>query len=52
MLSESDILVLIPAFNEEASAREAARGVHSHLSAARILVVDDGSSDGTCSVAQ
>jgi glycosyltransferase involved in cell wall biosynthesis len=52
MLSETDILILIPAFNEQLSIGEVVKGVRSYLERARILVVDDGSSDRTSTVAQ
>jgi glycosyltransferase involved in cell wall biosynthesis len=47
MISQKDILILIPAFNEEARVGDVVRGVHQHLPGARILVVNDGSGDGT-----
>jgi glycosyltransferase involved in cell wall biosynthesis len=49
---DSDVLVILPAYNE----REALPGVLADLRAAhpdaRVLVVDDGSADGTASVAR
>ena len=47
MISEKDILVVIPAFNEEHRIRNVVRGVRQYLPHVRILVVDDGSADGT-----
>lgn len=52
MLSESDILILIPAFNEQASVGEVVKGARVYLKQARILVVDDGSSDATSRIAR
>jgi glycosyltransferase involved in cell wall biosynthesis len=52
MLSETDILILIPAFNEQANLAEVVKGVRAYLADARILVVDDGSSDRTSAVAR
>jgi hypothetical protein len=40
-------LVFIPAWNEEASVEAVVADVREHLPAADILVVDDGSTDGT-----
>jgi glycosyltransferase involved in cell wall biosynthesis len=50
MVSETEILVLIPAFNEEGRVDEVIRGVRKYLSVSKILVVDDGSSDQTSRV--
>lgn len=47
MISESDILILIPAFHEQARIGEVIREARNYLPDARILVVDDGSRDGT-----
>jgi hypothetical protein len=47
MVSEKNILVLIPAFNEEERIGEVIRGVRRCLSEATVLVVNDGSSDQT-----
>jgi glycosyltransferase involved in cell wall biosynthesis len=44
---EDQITVVIPAFNEEGTIGEVVLGVRKHLPEARILVVDDGSSDST-----
>jgi glycosyltransferase involved in cell wall biosynthesis len=52
MISEKDILVLIPAYNEEGRVADVVRGVHQHLPGARILVINDGSSDGTVRVSK
>jgi glycosyltransferase involved in cell wall biosynthesis len=52
MISEKDILVLIPAFNEEGRVADVVRGVRQHLPGARILVVNDGSGDGTARVSK
>ena len=41
------ILVIIPAFNEEHSVGEVIEGVDHHLPEADIVVVNDGSRDGT-----
>ena len=41
------IAVLIPAFNASETIRGVISGVMEHVPADRILVVDDGSSDGT-----
>lgn len=48
----SRTMVLIPAFNEEASLPSLLREVNEQLSGAAITVVDDGSSDGTAAVAR
>jgi glycosyltransferase involved in cell wall biosynthesis len=47
MLSEENILILIPAFNEEGSIGEVIREIRACLSEPRILVVNDGSTDRT-----
>ena len=39
--------MVIPAFNEEKTIEDVVRGVRKHLPEARILVIDDGSSDST-----
>jgi glycosyltransferase involved in cell wall biosynthesis len=52
MISEEDILVLIPAYNEEGRVADVIRGVRQHLPRARILVVNDGSGDGTARVSK
>ena len=43
----SDVLVVIPAYNEAESIEKVVQGVRSQMPWAAILVVDDGSSDGT-----
>lgn len=52
MISEDDILILIPAFNEERRVGDVIRGVRSFLPGSRILVVDDGSVDRTASASR
>ena len=44
-------LVAIPAWNEQASIQEVVTKVRSHQPGAAVLVVDDGSSDGTAQLA-
>jgi glycosyltransferase involved in cell wall biosynthesis len=41
------VLVIIPAYNEEGAVHEVVCGVRQVLPAADVLVIDDGSSDGT-----
>jgi glycosyltransferase involved in cell wall biosynthesis len=45
--SEQEITVVIPAFNEEQTVGAVVREVLKHVPQARVLVVDDGSTDGT-----
>ena len=45
-------LVFIPAWNEEGSVAEVIGDVRRHLPGADVLVVDDGSGDGTAARAQ
>ncbi len=46
-----ELLVFIPAWNEEASLPAVLDELHGELPGADVLVVDDGSSDGTAAVA-
>lgn len=46
------ITVVIPAFNEETTIGDVIRGVKQHVPAARVLVVDDGSTDRTAASAE
>jgi len=46
-----DLLVIIPAYNEAASLASLIQEVHTHLSGAHVLVIDDASKDETASVA-
>lgn len=52
MRDEIDLLVIIPAYNEEESVRRVIKRVRQSVPQADILVVDDGSSDGTAVVAR
>ncbi len=47
-----NILVIIPAFNEEASLRDVIVGIRRSLPGADILVVNDGSTDSTAGIAR
>ena len=52
MISGNHILILIPAHNEEERIVEVIKGVRQRLPHAKILVVDDGSGDGTARVSK
>jgi glycosyltransferase involved in cell wall biosynthesis len=45
--SDPTVTIVIPAFNEEQTIAEVVRGAKDHVPAARILVIDDGSTDRT-----
>jgi glycosyltransferase involved in cell wall biosynthesis len=45
-------LVFVPAFNEEKTVGDVVRNVRAELPSVDVLVVDDGSSDGTATVAR
>lgn len=44
---DSGTIVLLPAFNEAAHIEQVIQGVHKAASGANVVVIDDGSSDGT-----
>jgi len=46
-VADETITVVIPAFNEEKTIAHVVRGVRENLPSARILVIDDGSTDAT-----
>ena len=48
----SDTVVFIPAWNEEQNLPDVLRALHAELPDADVLVVDDGSTDGTADVAR
>jgi glycosyltransferase involved in cell wall biosynthesis len=50
-VSEHDLLVIIPAYNEEASVAGVIQAIRANLPGADILVVNDGSRDRTARVA-
>jgi glycosyltransferase involved in cell wall biosynthesis len=52
MISEKDILVVIPAYNEEGRIEDVVKGVRLNLPGARILVINDGSEDETARVSR
>ena len=52
MIPMNKILIIIPAYNEEQSLPGVLQDLRSHAPVADILVVDDGSCDGTASVAR
>ncbi|NNE10140.1 MAG: glycosyltransferase family 2 protein [Gemmatimonadetes bacterium] len=41
------VLIVIPAYHEEETIREVVQGVHRHVPGATVVVVNDGSTDGT-----
>ncbi len=47
-----DVLIVIPTYNERANLRELLGGIRTHAPDADILVVDDGSPDGTSAFAR
>ena len=47
-----NISVIIPAYNEKATIREILHRVQAMNIAEEIIVVDDGSTDGTCEILQ
>jgi glycosyltransferase involved in cell wall biosynthesis len=46
------VTVVIPAFNEEKTVAEVIREIREHVPLARVLVIDDGSTDGTRGAAE
>jgi len=46
------LLVIVPAFNEEAAIGDVVRSVHANVPGAPVLVIDDCSADGTIGVAR
>lgn len=59
-MANNSLLVIVPAFNEEANIAQVVRGIRAvlrgaegwPLAATEVLVIDDGSNDGTADVAQ
>jgi dolichol-phosphate mannosyltransferase len=47
-----DTLIVVPTFNEQENMAELLEGAHTHLPQADILIVDDGSPDGTAERAE
>jgi glycosyltransferase involved in cell wall biosynthesis len=52
MDNKGKILVIVPAYNEEGSVGKVVEEVHTHLSQAEVLVVNDGSTDLTSEIAK
>lgn len=50
-MHDDTVTVVIPAYNEAKTISNVIRGVKEHVSPARILVIDDGSRDGTAEAA-
>ncbi|MFL1999802.1 glycosyltransferase family 2 protein [Microbacterium sp. A1-JK] len=50
--SLADLLIIVPAWNEEGNVGNTVREIRSALPAAHVLVVDDGSTDATAMVAK
>ena len=50
-MTKADLLVIIPAYNEDTNVARVVAGIQAHLPQADILVVDDGSRDRTARVA-
>jgi dolichol-phosphate mannosyltransferase len=46
-MSPLDVLVVVPTLNERENVDELIDGIRSHVTGAHVLVVDDGSTDGT-----
>lgn len=51
-MSERDVLVVVPTYNERENLRELLAGIREHAPGAGVLLVDDGSPDGTAEEAQ
>ena len=47
-----DLLIVIPTLNEAENLTELLEGIRAHAPAARVLIVDDGSPDGTARLAR
>ncbi len=51
-MRNAGVLVIIPAYNEEPRIQRVIAKIHEHVPDAEILVVDDGSTDGTAEAAR
>jgi glycosyltransferase involved in cell wall biosynthesis len=49
---DQNVTVVIPTFNEEKTIADVVRGVRDHVPEARVLVIDDGSTDSTATQAR
>lgn len=52
MTDNSRVLVIIPAYNEEKSIGRVIKGVQKNVPGARIVVIDDGSTDATAEISR
>jgi len=51
-ISKPKILIIIPAFNEEANIKEVITAVRAHQNGVQIVVINDGSADRTAEIAE
>lgn len=51
-MSDRDVLVIVPTYNERENLEELCQGIRTHAPGADILIVDDGSPDGTAAEAR
>jgi dolichol-phosphate mannosyltransferase len=51
-MPDRDVLVILPTYNERENLEELCQGIREHAPSAELLVVDDGSPDGTAAEAE
>src|SRR5438094_10309213 len=49
---DEDVLIVIPTLNEAENLVELLEGIRAHVPGASVLIVDDGSPDGTAALAR
>ncbi len=47
MLNPADVTIIVPAYNESGAIGQVAASLQEHFSACKIIIIDDGSTDGT-----